>query len=154
MSDRQHLKRARQNETKIENFKKRQTENMNKLPCQTTNGEDIPEAARPEILMGKTEISHMDANMIWKCKNCTYFSGNYKSMACHMMTKHRLETTQNDSRMKCPFCKKIYHSYEGLKRHIFYKNGCNAYIDLQNSASPISGPNIWHKIIECNRQPN
>ena len=136
----------------VEAFKKRQTENMNNLPNLTVYGDPIPEAARPEILMGKTELTYFDGNLIWKCRNCTYINDNYKSMACHMMTKHRLET-QIENRVICPFCDKTYHGYAGLKRHIFYKNGCNNYIDIQSSQNPITGPRTWEKIIERNRMP-
>ena len=100
--------------------------------------------------MGKTEIRYMDGNMIWCCKKCDYANDNYKSMACHIMNKHRLNTTLEGSRVRRPFCNITYFSYAGLKARIFFKNGCNRYIDIQSSLNPIDGPEIWRRIIECN----
>ena len=134
------------------NFAESKTENMNRLPCATVNGDPTPEPARPEILMGKTDITYLDGNLIWRCKKCEYINDNYQSMACHMKSKHKLLTTQENGRVKCPFCNTVYFSYAGLKAHIFFKNGCNHYTDLQNSTSPIDGPEIWRRIVECNNQ--
>ena len=123
---------------------------MNKLPNKTIRGEEIPEAARPEILMGRIEITYLDDNMVWKCKNCDYMHSSYKSMTCHLAAKHKINTVHDDNRIKCPFCRNIYHCYAGMKAHLFYKNGCNNYTDIQNSAQPLSGPEIWQKIISNN----
>ena len=150
LNERQILKRKRSVDLKVANFKKRKTENMDKLPRTTINGDPIPEPARPEILMGKTDVTYLDGNLIWRCKKCEYINDNYQSMACHMKSKHKLHTTQENGRVKCPFCNTVYFSYAGLKAHIFFKNGCNNYTDLQNSTSPIDGPEIWRRIVECN----
>ena len=152
LSEKQCLKRARKTEKKIENYKKRRIENMDKLPTKTTQGEDIPETARPEILMGRIEISYLDDNMVWKCKKCEYINNSYKSMSCHLAARHKIKSIHVDNRIKCPFGRNIYQTYAGMKAHLFYKNGCNNYIDIQNSANPINGPEIWRRIINCNEQ--
>ena len=123
---------------------------MDKLPSKTTKGEAIPEPTRPEILMEKTEIKYIDENMIWACKNCDFKCNTYRGMVGHMANKHRLITIHENNRIRCPFCLSFYNSYATLKEHMFFKNGCNPYIDIQSSRNPLTGPEIWRKIKETN----
>ena len=77
---------------------------MNKLPNKTTRGEDIPEPARPEILMGKTETKYIDDNLIWACKRCDFNCITYRAMVGHMANKHKFITIHENNRIRCPFC--------------------------------------------------
>ena len=75
-------------------------------------------------------------------------------MVGHMANKHKLFTIHEDNRIRCPFCLSFYNSYETLKDHMFFKNGCNQYIDKQSSQNPLSGPEIWNRIREINDPTN